>query len=261
MALASEVPSTLAKDGQRASINSLANNAYLGQISGTTTTTQTGGWLDLTGFAGFTLEVIQATFLGSYRIEVSNDDASTKTHVYRLDQNNNPTTAQSNSYLINNVEGWKYLRAIGAPTGSNAGTVDFYIRRLDPSVTPAIQSGYADHMGRQQVLYASANRTSNLSKTDIRVKGRGFTMIVDVTANSGAHGVFSIYRKDLQTGKYTATLLDSADLTSTGVSTYTVYPDIATVANVSAIAGGSEWAIDTQSITNMTFSVTIQPLA
>jgi hypothetical protein len=261
MALASVVPSTLAMDGKRSTINSLANNAYLGQISGTTTTTQTGGWLDLTGWAGFSIEVIQATFMGSYRVEVSNDDASTKTKVYRLDQNNNPTVAQENDYVINCVEGWKYLRVIGAPTASNAGTVDFYVRRLDPSVTPAVQSGYADYMSRQQVLLASANRTSNLSKTDFRVKGRGFKAILSITANSGAAGVLSFYQKDLQTGLYTLTMLDSASLTTTGVLFYTLYPDVATVANVSAIQGGSEWAVDSASITNMTYSLTIVPLA
>ena len=261
MSLATTAPSSYVKDGQRASINSLTKSNFLGQISGTTTTTQTGGWLDMTGWAGFTFEVIQATFLGSYRLEVSNDDASTKTRVYRLDQNNNPTTAQGNDYAINNCEGWKYARVIGAPTASNAGTVDFYIRQMNPSVVPTVENGYSDFMGRQQVLLASANRTTNLAKTDFRVKGRGFTLIMDTTANVGAAGVLSIYKKDLQTGKYTLTLLDSASITTTGVLFYTVHPDIATVSNVSAIQAGSEWAIDTASVTDITYSITVQPIA
>lgn len=261
MAIATTAPSSYVNDGKRASVNALTRNDYFGQISGTTTTVQTGGWLDMTGWAGFTFEVIQATFLGSYRLEVSNDDAATKTRVYRIDMNNNPTTAQSNDYVVNNCEGWKYARVIGAPTASNAGTVDFYIRKMDPSVLPTVENGYSDFMGRQQVILASANRTTNLSKTDFRVKGRGFTLIWDTTANAGAAGVLSIYKKDLQTGKYTLTLLDSASITTTGVLFYTVHPDIATVTNVSAIQAGSEWAIDTASITDMTYSVTVQPIA
>lgn len=261
MALATTAPSTVANDGIRASITSLTNNAYLGQISGTTTTTQTGGWLDMTGWNAFTLEVVQATFMGSYRVEVSNDDSSTKTRVYRLDQNNNPTVAQSNSYIITNNEGYKFLRVIGAPTASNAGTADFFIRRMDPRVGRSMQADYADWMGNQQILLASANRTTNIAKTDFRIKGCAFTMFVNITANAGAHGVFSIYKKDLQTGIYTATVLDSADKTTTGLSIFTVSPYMATSANLIAQQLGSEWAIDTQGVTDMTYSVTIQPIA
>lgn len=261
MALGSVLPVTLTFDGAKKDFSRLTNNVGVGTVSGTTVTTQTSGWLDLTGWQGLAIEVVMATFLGSYRIEVSNDDAVTKTRVYRLDQNNNPTVAQSNSYVINNTEGYKYLRIIGAPTASNAGTCDFFIRRFNPDVIDSIQAGYADWMARQQILLAPALRTADVTKQDFRIKGNGFTMMVNVTANVGAHGVFSIYKKDLQTGIYTLTLLDSVDITSTGMKLFTVHPAITTSANLLACQGGSEWAMDTQSVTSMNYSVTITPIA
>lgn len=64
---------------------------------------------------------------------------------------------------------------------------------------------------------------------------RGVKVVVDITAITGTTPslVVTIQGKDVKSGKY-FTILASASLTATGTVTLTVYPGIATSANVSA---------------------------
>lgn len=87
-------------------------------------------------------------------------------------------------------------------------------------------------------LVTLANASSNGHSADyVNAQNRGIVVVVNISAISGTSAALqvTIQGKDMASGNY-YTLLQSASLTATGLTTLTVYPGIAAASNTAADA-------------------------
>jgi hypothetical protein len=192
-------------------------NYALAQVSGTATTTQTSGWLLLNGQQAVQVEFVTSSFLGSYSIQVSNDQTHTHT-VVRDNCVSGQAGAQTLywSYIING--GWKYVRAVAAPNGSNTGTLNIYARTFAEDATRNLKEGVSNRSSSELVANANyATPGSGTVEYKVPAGAKGVMFTQDLTAlSASATLIGTYYSKDPVSGKIVS--LNAAVTTGAGAA-------------------------------------------
>lgn len=179
--------------------------------SSTATPTQVSGWLPLNGQAGAIVGIVTNNYVGSYTIDVSNDQST----IYSVVRDNTVAAASGGTggetlnWEYSLAAGWKYVRATANPT---SGYLAINARVFGDDINRTLKDG-VPYRGQLRLFQSANYGLTPTSYQDFKMPAgaKGLEVIEDVTTlTNGATVVGTLYSKDPISGKLVSVIAGDA---------------------------------------------------